>query len=78
MRTPDDDRRSATVSVEAVAYGLCALDCPVYGDPQAWWLGVGEEARKTHLDKARFVLGVAEDVDPDFLDRASGAIRWRQ
>jgi hypothetical protein len=76
MRTPANDQDAAVVHVEEVAYGLSGLECPIFADPQARWMAADQQTRDLYRAKARFVLGLAEDVDAAVLDRGRGALRW--
>jgi hypothetical protein len=62
VRTAADDEREALVSVEAVAYGLAALDCNIWEDPGAVWRAMEQVERDGYVARARFVLGIAEDT----------------
>ncbi len=75
--TGEQDGDPALVLVEQVAFGLSALECEVFRDPRDRWIRHTDEARDAYRAKARFVLGMAEDVDQEFLEWQRGEVRWR-
>jgi hypothetical protein len=63
VRTVADDGRDAVVGVWELAYGLAALDCPVWVPLSTFWSELDPEERLEHLTRARFVLGIAEECE---------------
>jgi hypothetical protein len=62
VRTAADDEREALVSVEAVAYGLAALDVAVWESLADVWTRMDRAERDDYRARARYVLGIAEDT----------------
>ncbi len=74
VRTPAQDHEPASVTVERLAFGISALECPIYGDPLLRWSNFTPREQAGYRARARFALGLAEDVHE--LD-LGGQLRWR-